>query len=73
MAGEWHKVIVVGSQSVGKSSFILRKQMNVFEDTLTTKTIRQVFVETTHYFENERFDLRLFECMNSGESSNFYL
>ena len=67
MDKEWHKIVVMGSKSVGKSSFILRKQCNVFTETLNTKTIAREFVETTHRYRDVTYNLRLYESKNQYE------
>ena len=70
MYKQWHKIVVMGSKSVGKSSFILRKQCNVFTETLSTKTIVRDFVETTHQYKDATYNLRLYESQSLSASEN---
>ncbi|KAI6653545.1 GTP-binding protein ypt5 [Oopsacas minuta] len=69
MAKSWHKVVVLGSKSVGKSSFITRKLCGVFEETLNTKTKSRDFFETNHKYKEETYNFRIYESNSQREVS----
>eukprot|EP00800_Vazella_pourtalesii_P021635 TRINITY_DN813_c0_g1_i2.p1 TRINITY_DN813_c0_g1~~TRINITY_DN813_c0_g1_i2.p1 ORF type:complete len:205 (-),score=18.30 TRINITY_DN813_c0_g1_i2:241-855(-) len=66
MAARWHKIVVLGSKSVGKSSFITRKQLNVFEETLNTRTRSMDYLETNHMYKGDMYKLRMYEHRYEG-------
>ena len=61
MAVRWHKVVVLGSKSVGKSSFITRKQLNVFEENPSAINRSMDYSETIHVCNGDRYTLRMYE------------
>ena len=67
MSVRWHKIVVLGSKSVGKSSFITRKQLNVFEENLNTRTKSMDYFETNHMHNGDVYKLRMYE--NKYESA----